>query len=62
VFNGEIYNFIELRRELEVAGHALVGSRLLFASEIKALLQDDACSRKVDLRSLGSLFTLRYVP
>jgi asparagine synthase (glutamine-hydrolysing) len=118
VFNGEIYNFIELRRELEAAGHAFrtrsdteviihafeqwgldavrrfngifafalwdakerrlilardhlgvkplyytqVGSRLLFASEIKALLQDDACARNVDLRSLGSLFTLRYVP
>ena len=118
VFNGEIYNFIELRQELEAAGHAFrtrsdtevivhayeqwgldavrrfngifafalwdakakrlilardhlgvkplyyaqVGGRLLFASEIKALLQDDDCARKVDLSSLGSLFTLRYVP
>ncbi len=118
VFNGEIYNFIELRQELEAAGHifrthsdtevivhayeqwgldavrrfngifafalwdskarrlvlardhlgvkplyyAQVGGRLLFASEIKALLQDEACARRVDLRSLSSLFTVRYVP
>lgn len=118
VFNGEIYNFIELRKELENQGHVfrthcdtevivhayeawdldcvnrfngifafalwdqkrrrlflardhlgvkplyyvLLGKRLLFGSEIKALLQDPECPREVDLQALGQLFTLRYVP
>ncbi len=118
IFNGEIYNFIELRKELEAAGHRFktrsdtevilhgyeewgtdcvsrfngmfafaiwdsnrqrlfiardhlgikplyytqVGSRLLFASEIKALLEDPQCPRAVNLSALGQLFTLRFVP
>jgi asparagine synthase (glutamine-hydrolysing) len=118
VFNGEIYNFIELRGELQAKGHIFktrsdtevivhayeewgpncvrkfngifafalwdqnqralmlardhlgvkplyyirMADRLLFASEIKALLADPECPRKVDIRSLGQLFTLRYVP
>ena len=118
VFNGEIYNFIELRKELKEKGHifttrsdteviihgyeewglecvnrfngifafalwdsnrqqlflardhlgvkplyyVLLGKRLLFASEIKSLLQDPDCPREVDLKSLSMLFTLRYVP
>jgi asparagine synthase (glutamine-hydrolysing) len=118
IFNGEIYNFIELREELLTKGHVFktrsdteviihgyeewglecvnrfngifafalwdgrrkrlflardhlgvkplyyvdLGDRLLFASEIKALLVDPACPREVDLKALGKLFTLRYVP
>ncbi|MFZ5998420.1 MAG: asparagine synthase (glutamine-hydrolyzing) [Nitrospirota bacterium] len=118
VFNGEIYNYIELRDILEKKGHvfktnsdteviihsyeewgidtvkkfngifafALWDSRipqlllardhlgvkplyyiflkgkLLFASEIKALLTDTNCPREVDIESLGQLFTFRYVP
>jgi asparagine synthase (glutamine-hydrolysing) len=118
VFNGEIYNFVELREELqglgylfrtrsdtEVIVHAyaewgaacvshfngmfafavwdkrrkrvflardhlgikplyyiVLGTQLVFASEIKALLEHPQCPREVDLQSLGDLFTFRYVP
>ena len=118
VFNGEIYNFVELRKELEERGHsfrtrsdtevivhayeqwgldcvkrfngifafaiwnkdkrelflardhlgikplyyAKVGSQLLFASEIKAILQNRAYSLDVDLEALAELFTFRSVP
>ena len=118
VFNGEIYNFVELRKELEDAGHIFktrsdtevivhayeqwgkecvrhfngmfafalwdsirrelflardhlgikplyyvdLGNRILFASEIKALLQDPDCPREVDVEALAELFTFRYVP
>ena len=118
VFNGEIYNFIELRTELEALGHefktrsdtevivhgyeqwgtgcvnrfngmfafavwdsqkrelflardhlgikplyyAIVGKRLLFGSEVKALLQTSECPREVDTDALAELFTFRSVP
>jgi len=118
VFNGEIYNFIELREELEKKGHVfktrsdteviihgfeewgtecvnrfngifafalwhanrkrlflardhlgvkplyyvVLRDRFLFGSEIKALLEDPACPRLVDLKALGLLFTFHYVP
>jgi asparagine synthase (glutamine-hydrolysing) len=118
VFNGEIYNFIELRHELAGSGHVFktrsdtevivhgyekwgkecvnhfngmfafalwdankqelflardhlgikplyytdLGPKILFASEIKALLQDPDCPREVDIQGLADLFTFRYVP
>ncbi|MBE2216501.1 MAG: asparagine synthase (glutamine-hydrolyzing) [Opitutaceae bacterium] len=118
VFNGEIYNFVELRQELEAAGHRFsthsdtevivhgyeqwgrdcvsrfngmfafaiwdthnrelfiardhlgikplyytqLGSTLLFASEIKAILAYPGIQRAVDLDALAQLFTFRYVP
>jgi asparagine synthase (glutamine-hydrolysing) len=118
VFNGEIYNFIELRAELEAAGHrfrthsdtevivhaweqwgsacvtrfngmfafalwdarerrlfiardhlgikplywTVIEGRLVFASEVKALLTHPGCPRAVDMTALHELFTYRYVP
>lgn len=118
VFNGEIYNYVELQKELAALGHlfrtasdtevilhayeqwgpgcvnrfngmfvfaivntdnntiflardhlgikplyyVVLGNLLLFASEIKALIQYAACPREVDLDSLAELFTFRYVP
>ncbi len=118
IFNGEIYNYIELREELSALGHQFrtrsdteviihayeqwgtecvnrfngmfafaivnvrektmflardhlgikplyylwIESKLLFASEIKALLQYPDCPRDVDVESLAELFTFRYVP
>ena len=118
VFNGEIYNYIELRTELTSLGHRFktrsdtevivhayeqwgtagfdrlngmfalaiwdtqrrtlllardhlgikplyyttIGSQLLFASEIKALMQHPGFEREVDPLSLGELFTFRCVP
>ena len=118
IFNGEIYNYLELRKELVAFGHlfktasdtevilhayeqwgascvnrfngmfafaivnarnntmllardhlgikplyyVVIGNLLLFASEIKALLQHSDCPRDVNLDSLAELFTFRYVP
>ncbi|MGH7738950.1 MAG: asparagine synthase (glutamine-hydrolyzing) [bacterium] len=118
VFNGEIYNHLELRKSLEAAGHRFrsqsdtevlvhayeeygdafvrelrgmfafaiwdetfqklllardpVGVKplyyttangsLLFASEIKALLEAPGVEAKVDNRQILSLMTLQYVP
>lgn len=118
VLNGEIYNFQELRRELEGKGHVFStrtdtevivhgyeewgddcvshlngmfglavwdarkrrlllardhfgvkplyyysnGNRLVWASEIKALLVDPAIPREVDRRALDLYLTFRFVP
>jgi asparagine synthase (glutamine-hydrolysing) len=118
VFNGEIYNFRELRTELKARGarfrtesdtevilrayeadgpdcvrqlrgmfafailderarrlflardragikplvYAWDGRRLLFASEIKAILEDPAVSRDMDLEAFGQYLTFHYVP
>src|SRR5882672_7514389 len=118
VFNGEIYNFAELARELEAAGHTFAtrsdtetivhayeqfgldfvtrlrgmfafalwdegnrrlvlardragkkplyyhadGERLLFASEIKALLQDWSFKRRISPEGLSDYFTFGTIP
>lgn len=118
VFNGEIYNYIELRNELVALGHRFdtvsdtevivhayeqwgpaclrrfngmfafalwdtrkrelflardhlgvkplyyfqIGNKLVFASEVKALLTFPNCPRAVDIPALSQLFTFRYVP
>ena len=118
VFNGEIYNYIELRQELVDLGHRFktktdtevivhayeqwgtesvdrlngmfafaiwdtrrrtlllardhlgikplyyttIGTQLLFASEIKSLMQHPGFVREVDITSLSELFTFRCVP
>ncbi|MGC3956814.1 MAG: hypothetical protein QM813_02270 [Verrucomicrobiota bacterium] len=118
VFNGEIYNFVELRAELESHGHQFktksdtevivhayeqwgedcvkrfngmfafalwdgnkrelfiardhlgikplyhvtIGSKLVFASELKCLLLHPGCPREVDTEALAELFTFRSVP
>ncbi len=118
VFNGEVYNFRELRRELEGAGHrfrttsdtevvlrayeafgveclghlrgmfafaiwdarrrrlflardrvgikplvyAWDGRRLVFASEIKAVLQDPSVPRELDWDALRDYLAYHYVP
>ena len=118
VFNGEIYNFVELREELQKFGHrfatlsdtevivhayeqwgedcvshfngmfafalfdgrdrslflardhlgikplyyATAGSQVIFASEVKALLQHPGVRPELSIDALAELFTFRFVP
>ena len=118
VFNGEIYNFPELAREIEARGHTLAtrsdtetivhayedfglecvkrlrgmftfalwdepqrrlvlardragkkplyyhvdGERLVFASEIKALLKDPSIKRRISVEGLSDYFTFGNIP
>ena len=118
IANGEIYNYVELRDELQSLGHRFrtrsdtevivhayqewgaecvdhlngmfafaildrrreelflardragqkplyyhhAGSRLIFASEIKALLESDEVARRPNLAALDGYLALRYVP
>jgi asparagine synthase (glutamine-hydrolysing) len=118
VFNGEIYDFAEIRRELIAKGHTLKsqtdaetvlhlyeeegvsclkhlngmfglalwdarlqrlwlardrlgkkplvyswdGKRLIFASEIKAILRDPDVSKEIDFEALDLYLTLNYIP
>lgn len=115
-YNGEIYNFLELRQELENLGHTFQTSgdtevllhaliewketavsklqgmfafafwdgsslllardhlgvkplyiswnhqRLLFASELKALLEHPTVSREIDLNAIGLYLECQYIP
>lgn len=118
IFNGEIYNYVDLHRQLVDRGHSLAtvsdteviphlyeeygldfvkhlrgmfavaiwdsrnqtlvvardrlgikplyfvdnGTRLLFASEIKALFQDEAVPSRLDLEALSLYLSFKYVP
>jgi asparagine synthase (glutamine-hydrolysing) len=118
IFNGEIYNFLDLRKELEKKGHlfktktdtevilhgyeewgvecvnflrgmfafaiwdseaqrlflardrlgikplyyCLESSRIIFSSELKAILVDETISRDLDLEALSDYLSLGYVP
>jgi asparagine synthase (glutamine-hydrolysing) len=42
--------------------YTVAGGRLIFGSEIKAILQDPAVEIRPDLQALGSLLSLKYVP
>ena len=118
IFNGEIYNFSDIKKELEKAGHQfrtktdtevivhgyeqwgtdcvshlrgmfafaiwdkrkksvflardrlgkkplyyfVDGKRLLFASELKAILEDEAVPREINLEGLSDYLSFGYVP
>jgi asparagine synthase (glutamine-hydrolysing) len=42
--------------------YAAQGSKILFASEIKALLEDETVSREIDFSALDAYFTYSYIP
>ncbi|NKE72130.1 asparagine synthase (glutamine-hydrolyzing) [Candidatus Manganitrophus noduliformans] len=42
--------------------YSMQGGGILFASEMKALLQDEAISREIDFAALDAFFTYGYIP
>ncbi|MBZ5555290.1 MAG: asparagine synthase (glutamine-hydrolyzing) [Acidobacteriia bacterium] len=42
--------------------YSVQGNRMLFASEMKALLEDETLSREIDFSALDAYFTYAYIP
>lgn len=61
----ETKGFLTLARDrlgIKPLYYSQAGGRLLFGSEIKAILQDDLVDRSPDLDAIGLYLTMKYVP